>query len=106
MAKLKRPKRPEEPYRVFDADGEPTRFCKTLTEARRGCADDNRFHAYDAPHRIYVLVTLEEQRVIRAAEAACKGAGWGKGANGMEFRYPAFKAMNRLVKAVEAACGK
>ena len=95
MAKLKRP---EEPYRVFDADGEPTRFCKTLTEARRGCADDNRFHAYDAPHRIYVLVTLEEQAVIRAAVAAAKqwkARGW-----------KATDLLNRLVKAVEAARGK
>ena len=100
MAKLKRPKRPEEPYRVFDADGEPTRFCKTLTEARRGCADDNRFHAYDAPHRIYVLVTLEEQRVIRAARKLVKA--WDDGAE------PGWRAgvENVLSEAVEAARGK
>ena len=104
MAKPKRPKLPKEPYHVVDADGDRTRCCKTLTEARRACADDNRFYAYDAPHRIYVLVTLEErrkeQRIIRAARKLVKA--WDDGAE------PGWRAgvENLLSEAVEAARGK
>ena len=96
---MAKPKRPKWPYLVIDVNGVPSSEGKTLREAREEIRHCDRT-MIDVPHCIYVLVTLEEQRIIRAARKLVRA--WDDG------ELPGWRVSieDVLAEAVEAARGK
>ena len=98
MAKPK----PKRPYHIINCNGQVWGPLLSLRWGREALKDYDAEFPECAPHRIYVLVTLEEQRVIRAAKKLVKSwDSYDPDEIGLRAGLE-----ETLAKAVEAARGK
>lgn len=95
----------QNPYYIIDSSGiamvAPSR---RLKEVREICVDYDESMPAAAPHRVGVLVTLEELAIVRLAKKYVLATQEARGGCGTQCA--ASDAWRRLEKTVEAARGK
>ncbi len=64
----KKARKPVEPYHVIDNDGWSTNSLSNLSIVKKEAKQQDKELPQCAPHRVYKLVTLEEEAVILAAQ--------------------------------------